>query len=102
MPEEATLAALGITEADLGAEACRGAGCTSCGRTGYRGRHGLFEVLEVDAKLRHALLSTPDEATLAELVNASGFRSMRSHGLAMAGRGGTTYEEVLRVTRAGV
>jgi type IV pilus assembly protein PilB len=101
-PAEETLAALEITVADLGAGARRGAGCATCGRTGYRGRHGVFEVLSVDAKIRHALLTSPDEATLTELAEAAGFRSMRRQGLALAATGGTTYEEVLRVTRATV
>ena len=101
-PDEATLAALGITLADLGPGTARGVGCASCGRTGYRGRHGLFEVLEVGARLRHALLSTPDEATLSGLAHDAGFQTMRQHGLTLAGLGGTTYEEVLRVTRPGI
>ena len=101
-PDEATLAALGITEADVGAGALRGEGCTTCGRTGFFGRHGVFEVLSVDARIRHALLSSPDEATLTDLAEEAGFRTMRVQGLALAGRGGTTYEEVLRVTRSGL
>jgi type IV pilus assembly protein PilB len=101
-PDEATLAALEIDSDDVGPGAVRGAGCATCGRTGYLGRHGLFEVLEVTTAIRHALLGRPDEATLTLLAQESGFTSMRSEGLAMAGRGKTTYEEVLRATRAGL
>ena len=101
-PEETTLAALEISLADVGPGAVRGHGCATCARTGYRGRIGVFEVLEVDARLRHALLGSPDEVTLTGLAEAAGFRNMRRQGLALASRGGTTYEEVLRVTRATV
>ena len=101
-PDEPTLAALEIDAAAVGSGAVRGAGCSTCGRTGYLGRHGLFEVLEVTATIRHALLGRPDEATLSGLAQAAGFTSMRTEGLAMAARGQTTYEEVLRATRAGL
>jgi len=101
-PEETTLAALEIGLSDVGPGAVRGNGCATCARTGYRGRIGVFEVLEVDARLRHALLGSPDEVTLTSLAEAAGFRNMRTQGLALASRGGTTYEEVLRVTRATV
>ena len=101
-PDEATLAALEINVAEVGTGALRGTGCAACGHTGYLGRHGLFEVLDVTTAIRHALLGRPDEAMLTELAAAAGFSSMRSEGLAMAGRGATTYEEVLRATRAGL
>jgi type IV pilus assembly protein PilB len=100
-PDEATLAALAVTRDQVGS-AVHGAGCPECGHTGYRGRRGLFEVLEVSTQIRHALLGRPDEATLTELAQAAGFTSMRSEGLAMAAAGATTYEEVLRATRAGL
>jgi type IV pilus assembly protein PilB len=101
-PDEATLAALEITREQVSPAAVRGAGCPECGRTGYRGRRGLFEVLEVTSQIRHALLGRPDEATLTSLAQAAGFTSMRTEGLAMAAAGATTYEEVLRATRAGL
>ena len=101
-PDEATLAALGITTGAVGAGAVRGVGCTACAHSGYLGRRGLFEVLEVTPAIRLALLGRPDEATLTNLAADAGFTSMRTEGLAMAGQGRTTYEEVLRATRAGL
>ena len=101
-PDEATLTALGITAEAVGPDAIRGGGCSACAHSGYLGRQGLFEVLEVTPAIRLALLGRPDEATLTQLAGDSGFTSMRTEGLAMAGHGRTTYEEVLRATRAGV
>jgi type IV pilus assembly protein PilB len=101
-PDEATLTALGLAVDEVGPGAVRGAGCTSCAGTGYLGRCGLFEVLEVTPAIRLALLGRPDEATLTALANDAGFTSMRAQGLAMAAQGGTTYEEILRATRAGL
>lgn len=105
-PESATLLALGIDPQDktrwpdAGATPTRGVGCPACGRTGYLGRRGLFEMLEVTTDLRRALLTGVDEATVADLARRHGYLPLREAGLALARRGETTYEEVLRVTRA--
>ena len=105
VPDDATVLALGMdpqTFTTAGKSPVRGTGCPSCGKTGFRGRRGLFEVLEVTTQMRRALLSRPDEAALADLATAQGFRTLREQGLALAATGGTTYEEVLRVTRVGL
>lgn len=104
-PDDEVLAALDVTEQDLdalGASPRRGTGCAGCGQTGYAGRHGLFEVLEVDSHLRRMILAAPSEAEVADAARGAGFRTLREQGLALAHRGGTTYEEVLRVTRVGL
>ena len=105
-PDQPTMIALGLgtnTAAQLrkaSATPTRGAGCARCGRSGYLGRRGLFEVLEVTADLRRALLSGTDEAAVADLAAKHGYVPLRAGGLLLAHRGETTYEEVLRVTRA--
>jgi type IV pilus assembly protein PilB len=104
-PEPEVLAALDLTSDDLaaaGAQPTRGAGCATCGHTGYAGRHGLFEVLEVGTALRRQILATPSEAELADAARTQGFHTLREQGLALACAGGTTFEEVLRVTRVGL
>ncbi len=99
VPSPRTLALLGIGEADLaGATPRRGKGCTECGSTGYLGRTGVFEVLPVNAQLRHVLLSTPTEAAISAAARAHGMTTMRAAALQAAHRGETTYEEVLRAT----
>jgi len=102
-PGDAVLVALGLTDDDLrAAEAAplRGAGCIACGHTGHAGRSGIFEVLEVGPTLRRAILASPSEESVHDHARAQGFRTLREQGIALAHRGGTTYEEVLRVTRA--
>jgi hypothetical protein len=69
-------------------------------RSGYQGRRGVFEVLEVTSDLRRALLAGADEATVADLARRHGYVPMREAGLVLANHGKRTYEEVLRVTRA--
>ena len=100
-PDEETLTALGVGRECLsGSTPLHGAGCTRCLQSGYLGRRAIFEVLEVTSPLRRALLGGADEADLADLAAVHGFRGLRDQGLGLAARGGTTYEEVLRVTRA--
>lgn len=101
-PDPRTMAALALTEEDLhGTTPMRGEGCSRCGGTGYRGRLGVYEVLPVTPAIRAVLLATPTEAALAAAARAAGFISLRSAAIAAAGRGETTYEEVVRVTTAG-
>lgn len=85
-----------------GATPTRGVGCAVCSRSGYLGRRGLFEMLEVTPDLRRALLSGADEATVADLARRHGYAPLREAGLVLANHGKTTYEEVLRVTSATV
>jgi len=71
-------------------------GCDYCLSSGYRGRRPLFEVLKVDAELRHLLASEP--ARVNSYVAAQGMRTMRQDGLLCAAAAETTVAEVLRVT----
>jgi type IV pilus assembly protein PilB len=99
VPSPAVLALLGLTPDDLvGTTPRRGSGCSECAGTGYLGRTGVFEVLPVTAELREVLLRDPTEAAISAAARAHGMLTLRAAALAAAGRGHTTYEEVLRVT----
>jgi type IV pilus assembly protein PilB len=96
-PDPETLSALGLDPAELhGADFRQGPGCADCGRTGYRGRVGVFELLRVTPDVRAALLTSPTEASLA--AAARGRTTLRTAALTLAGSGGTTLNEVLRTT----
>ena len=100
-PSPRTLELLGMTPADIETHTLRrGAGCDTCGTTGYRGRTAIFELLPVDAAVRAALTASPTEATIRSAARAAGASSLRTDGIAKALRGDTTLEEVLRVTQA--
>jgi len=71
-------------------------GCEQCLGSGYRGRRSLFEVLSVDAEMRHILASEPEK--LSRYVVNLGMRNLRQDGLLCAAKGETTVAEVLRVT----
>lgn len=76
-----------------------GAGCSECGTTGYLGRLGIHEVLEVDETLQKMIVThaTSDDIQLAAIKN--GMITMQQDGFLKALHGLTTIEEVLRVTR---
>ena len=72
-------------------------GCEQCQRTGYRGRIGIYELVDVDPSLRHAVAITAGQAELERLADSAGRRSLRLDGLLKARRGHTSLAEVARV-----
>jgi general secretion pathway protein E len=77
----------------------RGAGCEACSHTGFRGRVGLFELMELDEEIRKMILANSDASTLARAARARGMRTLLEDGQQKAMAGMTTPEEVLRVTQ---
>jgi general secretion pathway protein E len=73
-------------------------GCTWCGRTGYRGRIGIFEVLRLDNTLRSLIRRRLELTEIQSHARANGMTTMLEDGLAKFRAGLTTIEEVLRVT----
>jgi general secretion pathway protein E len=78
---------------------CKGAGCPKCLQSGYLGRTGIYELLEVDEPMRAAIHAREGESRLAELARARGFRSLADDGSRWVQAGVTSAEELLRVTR---
>jgi type IV pilus assembly protein PilB len=76
----------------------KGKGCTSCDYTGYKGRVGIFELLQTDDRLRQLINGPADSASLQKAARAAGMETMSEDGLRKAIAGATTLEEVLRAT----
>jgi general secretion pathway protein E len=77
----------------------RGPGCASCRGSGYRGRLGIFELLEVDDTVRgHVQRRSPAALIRAAATRTGGMRSLRNDGERQVRAGMTTIEEVERVT----
>jgi general secretion pathway protein E len=74
--------------------------CEHCAGTGYRGRTGLFEVLEVNDEIRHLIGARAEAQTLAETARRAGMVTMFEHGVAKCRAGITSAAEILRVTMA--
>jgi general secretion pathway protein E len=78
---------------------CHGAGCASCGQSGYQGRTGIFELLVTDETQRSLIHQRAPEAQLREAAQAAGMVLMREDGERLVSAGVTTAQELLRVTR---
>jgi type IV pilus assembly protein PilB len=78
----------------------RGEGCERCGGSGFHGRIGIHEFLNITHRLREALLNQLDYHGLRAIALAEGFHEMRYDGLKKALRGLTTIEEVVEATVA--
>jgi len=79
----------------------RATGCDACLGTGYKGRLAIYEVVEMIAPLRQAVLQRQPDHALAQIARASGFRSLRQDGLIKAASAITSVDEVVRVTGLG-
>jgi len=73
-------------------------GCERCGGTGYRGRAGIFEVLEVAGDVRNLVGSQSDASTLDRAAMDAGMTTMLDDAIAKCRAGLTTVAETLRVT----
>jgi type IV pilus assembly protein PilB len=76
----------------------RGRGCERCGNTGYKGRVGLFEVMELSDALRQMVLDNAPVAELRRVAMEEGMVTLRQSGLRKVREGVTTLEEVVRET----
>jgi general secretion pathway protein E len=72
--------------------------CERCGGTGYRGRVGVFEVLQVTEDVRHLINVQTDSVTLDKAAKQAGMTTMVEDGLAKCRAGVTSPAEILRVT----
>ncbi|NRT57195.1 GspE/PulE family protein [Sphaerotilus uruguayifluvii] len=97
---QAALGRLPVLEPGEPLRPMRPVGCPACRQTGYRGRLGLFELLEVDAAVRSAIGAEPDLARLRRAGLAGGLQPLRRAGLRLVAQGQTTLDEVLRSTPA--
>jgi len=72
----------------------RGKGCEKCKHTGYRGRIGIYEVLEVNDKVNHLIMQ---KALSSEIEKAAEMKMMLDDGIEKVLKGSTTIDEIRRV-----
>ena len=77
----------------------RGAGCEHCFGTGYRGRVGIFELMELNEELRAIIMRNEDASIITAAARRNGMRNLRDDGWEKVARGVTTPDEVIRVTQ---
>jgi type IV pilus assembly protein PilB len=100
MPPEA-LMEVGFTAEDARAlKTFKGKGCSTCNNTGYKGRIGLYEVMEVNDDIRELILIGASSLELRKKAIEDGMITLRESGLQKVRAGVTTLEEVVRETVA--
>jgi general secretion pathway protein E len=88
-----------LTPEGLTIDVFRGAGCEHCFKTGFRGRVGIFELMELNEDLRAAIMRNEDASKITAIARGQGMRNLREDGWMKVARGVTTAEEVTRVTQ---
>ena len=98
-PPASALADVGFDEAEAAAVAPRrGRGCDACNASGYRGRVGLYEVLDVTDSVRNLILAGAPVGELRARAVEEGMVTLRRSGLRKIAAGVTTVDEVARET----
>jgi type II secretory ATPase GspE/PulE/Tfp pilus assembly ATPase PilB-like protein len=100
VPEDVAAKFMGKVKRGGKASLFRGKGCDACGHTGYKGRVGIFELLEVDDAVRDLIMKDSDAGRIAKQAVASGMITMFEDGIEKVMIGLTTIDEVIRVTSA--
>jgi type IV pilus assembly protein PilB len=77
----------------------KGTGCDRCGGEGYRGRVGIYEVLEVTEAIQKVILANSTADEIEKVAKSEGMHNMMTDGIIKAIQGITTIEEVMRVTK---
>jgi type II secretory ATPase GspE/PulE/Tfp pilus assembly ATPase PilB-like protein len=77
----------------------RGTGCSACHHTGYQGRFGIFEVLEITPRMSQLITAKADSQALAAQAAKDGMTTMLEDGLQKIISGRTTLSEIMRVTK---
>ncbi|MGB9067372.1 MAG: type IV-A pilus assembly ATPase PilB [Candidatus Acidiferrales bacterium] len=102
--EPLQIQATALTEAGYSAEEAtkttvqHGKGCATCNNTGYKGRVGLYEVMEINDELRELILVGASALEIKKKALEQGMITLRRSGLQKVAAGLTTMEEVLRET----
>jgi len=94
---KSVLVQLGVDE-DEKMRLSRGKGCPACYDSGFKGRMGLYELLEVDQEIQPLILSNPSSDLLRSYVKQKGHKTLKDLGYQKVLEGVTTIEEVARAT----
>jgi type IV pilus assembly protein PilB len=73
-------------------------GCPKCNDTGYKGRLGLIENLQITPKIKELIIQKAPEGKIKKAARLEGMRTLRENGIAKVIRGETSLEEIFRIT----
>jgi len=77
----------------------KGKGCPLCQNSGYEGRMGIYEIMEISPAIKQAIVDKKDALVIRNLAIQNGMKTMLEDGLDKVKQGETTIEEILRVTK---
>ena len=77
----------------------RGRGCDECLGSGYTGRVGIFELMELNDEIRKLIMHNEDAVSITDAARRNGMRNLREDGWLKVSNGTTTADEVMRVTQ---
>jgi type IV pilus assembly protein PilB len=98
-PNEAVLRQIGLSIHDLGDKNFYyGTGCDQCNHTGYKGRKGIYELLDVTEPIRELIAQRAPSVVIRQKAIELGMTTLRADGLRSIFEGDTTIEEVLKYT----
>jgi len=78
----------------------KGKGCPACNNTGYRGRVGIFEIMNITPEIRESILKDPSSMTILQIAKEQGLKTLFEDGLEKVKSGITSLEELKRVASA--
>ncbi len=100
VPSREEIFELGLKQEQIkDAEFFKGTGCAHCFDTGYKGRHGIYELMPVTAKIKSQVLKSQDAQELRRVALSQGMATLFDQGVELVLAGITTSAELLRVTR---
>ncbi len=76
----------------------KGNGCKVCANTGFRGRVGVFEILEMDEKIKDLIIKNASSDEIEKIARKQGMTTILEDGVSKVLTGVTTIEEIIRVT----
>ncbi len=101
-PSTDELADLGLQKEQLSdGKLFKGEGCQHCFKSGYKGRHGIYELMPMYSKIKAQVVKSADAEALRKVAATYHIATLFEQGRELALRGLTTSSEILRVTRMG-
>lgn len=91
---------IGVQDSKQITKIYKGAGCPKCNNTGYKGRIGLYEIMEMNSRLKNMILSGKSEAEIEAEAIKSGMTTLEHDGISKIISGISTAEEIYSVARA--
>jgi len=97
-PDELSALRVPIPLLPGGVQLLRGAGCVRCRGTGYYGRIGVFEILDVDQRVRQLVAQDSPLDQIVQVARSRGLRTLREAAVKKLAEGVTSFDEVMRMT----